>query len=448
MKFSESTQSLPDRVALNSHDEIQLKSGRYTIDNGIGQGGYGTVYKVVREDSQIFALKILRLWDVLPNEYGFLIKRFQGEFQVGQLESPYLIKSYYQGYINGNPYLITEYCDQGNLENHLDIFDEPDSTKAFCINILSGLNTMHANAIIHRDIKPSNILFNTDLVPKLVDFGISGFLNNRLTQINIFGKIKSLDKNGLGITRGFSPPEMFNGSTFYRNTGPTMDIYSFASTVFYGITKGKFAFGEFKNEKEFNTQFLSNQKNNKLSLELLPEAYQTDRWIQFFKRNLASNPEKRFQNAIDIIKALEMNGKSDGENSSDSLGPVLSVIKNDQILQVFNLEEMVARNKKNLVTIGRQNTGGIVNDISIAEEGSYYMSKRHATIEKSGNDWVIRDGQFSPAEPGYWTYSLNGIYINDQKLEKGDYKILDQQDEIKLGSIILKFNRDEMNGKA
>ena len=84
MKFSESTQSLPDRVALNSHDEIQLKSGRYTIDNGIGQGGYGTVYKVVREDSQIFALKILRLWDVLPNEYGFLIKRFQGEFQVGQ----------------------------------------------------------------------------------------------------------------------------------------------------------------------------------------------------------------------------------------------------------------------------------------------------------------------------------------------------------------------------
>ena len=73
------------------------------------------MYKI-KEDTITFALKILRLWEVLPNQYSYLIERFQREYTVGQIESDSLTKTFYNGVILGNPYIVSEYCPGGTLD--------------------------------------------------------------------------------------------------------------------------------------------------------------------------------------------------------------------------------------------------------------------------------------------------------------------------------------------
>ena len=44
----------------------------------------------------------------------------------------------------------------------------------------SALNYLHNYNIIHRDIKPENIMFNSEGIPKLIDFGVSVSFSNTL----------------------------------------------------------------------------------------------------------------------------------------------------------------------------------------------------------------------------------------------------------------------------
>lgn len=39
--------------------------------------------------------------------------------------------------------------------------------------ICEGVNAIHKIGIVHRDLKPENILLNSDLDPKICDFGWS-----------------------------------------------------------------------------------------------------------------------------------------------------------------------------------------------------------------------------------------------------------------------------------
>lgn len=58
--------------------------------------------------------------------------------------------------------------------------------------ICHGLNHLHENRIIHLDLKPENILLDNDMIPKIVDFGLSRLLgeekNQTITQ-HIFGSL-------------------------------------------------------------------------------------------------------------------------------------------------------------------------------------------------------------------------------------------------------------------
>jgi cell division control protein CDC15 len=78
----------------------------------------------------------------------------------------------------GNFYIITEYCSNGSIDNHIGNLTIQNKF-SILHNISSGLDYLHSfsTPIIHRDIKPQNILLDENMIAKISDFGISKYYN-------------------------------------------------------------------------------------------------------------------------------------------------------------------------------------------------------------------------------------------------------------------------------
>ena len=83
--------SAPGRCVFSSGDRI---NHTYKVLSKLGEGTFGSVYKVQTNDGQIRALKLLKLWEVNPGDRDILIKRFEMEFETGRIKSKHLVRSY------------------------------------------------------------------------------------------------------------------------------------------------------------------------------------------------------------------------------------------------------------------------------------------------------------------------------------------------------------------
>ena len=152
--------------------------GGFSLQELLGSGGMGEVYRAVRDDAafeQTVALKLLRAQILTPD----LRLRFNQEREIlARLRHPYIA-----GLIDGGttesgvPFLVMElvdglpidaYCDQNRLSIN--------ERLALLEKVALALQHAHQNLIIHRDLKPSNVLVTVDGIPKLVDFGIAKLL--------------------------------------------------------------------------------------------------------------------------------------------------------------------------------------------------------------------------------------------------------------------------------
>src|SRR5271167_4504638 len=72
----------------------------------LGEGTFGTVYKVREPNGAIRAMKVIKLWEIaFEKERRAIISRFVREFEIASTTSNYLVKSYTYGKIQGNPYI-------------------------------------------------------------------------------------------------------------------------------------------------------------------------------------------------------------------------------------------------------------------------------------------------------------------------------------------------------
>ena len=76
---------------------------------------------------------------------------------------------------NGSPVMVMEYMDGGSLSDLLRARGTLPWKEAvpLVVEVLRGVDAIHASGIVHRDLKPSNILLTGDGVPKVADFGIA-----------------------------------------------------------------------------------------------------------------------------------------------------------------------------------------------------------------------------------------------------------------------------------
>ncbi len=207
--------------------------GRYKLLEKIGEGGFGVVYMAEQTEpvQRKVALKIVK-----PGmDSRQVIARFEAERQaLALMDHPNIAKVLDGGATEaGRPYFvmelvrgipITDYCDQKKLSTaeRLQLF----------IKVCRAVQHAHQKGVIHRDLKPTNVLVTLhdgDPIPKVIDFGVSKALGQKLTAKTLFTGFAQM----LG-TPAYMSPEQAELSGLDVDT--RSDIYSLGVLLYELLT--------------------------------------------------------------------------------------------------------------------------------------------------------------------------------------------------------------------
>ncbi|CAD8109433.1 unnamed protein product [Paramecium sonneborni] len=150
-----------------------IENFSYALTDAIGKGFSSIVYRGRNDETnEIVAIKVIDKKGLkTPLHYQLLRSEVEA---LSQLNSNNIMRLYKVYYTENNTYLITEYCDSGDLGSLLSkqgIQKEGQLQKLF-FGIIQGYKQMKQKGIVHRDLKPANILLKGQ-VPKIADFGFA-----------------------------------------------------------------------------------------------------------------------------------------------------------------------------------------------------------------------------------------------------------------------------------
>ncbi|MCC7410867.1 MAG: HDOD domain-containing protein [Gammaproteobacteria bacterium] len=144
----------------------------YRVRRLIGRGGMANVYLAVQLSLQRpVALKVMNPGYAADEA---LSQRFMREGRMlAALNHRNIITIHDIGVAGDLHYLSMEYVDGGDLRQRITGGIVPARALAYTEALASGLACIHARGIVHRDVKPANVLFRSDGIPALADFGIA-----------------------------------------------------------------------------------------------------------------------------------------------------------------------------------------------------------------------------------------------------------------------------------
>ncbi len=288
-----------------SEAELKLKQlGQYTLEEKIGEGGMGVVYRarhaLLRRDT---AVKLL-----LPDRADpASVARFEKEVQLTcQLTHPNTIQVYDYGHTpEGIFYYAMEFLRGLNL--HELVARHGPQPEGRVVHILAqvcdSLAEAHAVGLIHRDIKPANVfLCIRGGVPdcvKVLDFGLVREFRADDPQRKSFTKDDVIEG-----TPWFTPPEAINGS---GQIDPRSDLYAVGALGYFLLT-GQYI---------FDAETVSEIHDKQLASAPIPPCQRTSNPIsremeQIILRCLEKDAAARPQSAGEL-KTLLLNSPAAGE---------------------------------------------------------------------------------------------------------------------------------------
>lgn len=281
--------STPKIEKSTSHLSIS-QFGRYQVQEIIGRGAMGTVYKGV--DPAIdrpVALKTIRL-DTLasPEEMTELVDRLVKEAQAaGRLSHPNIVTIYDVGQEGDLYYIAMEYLQGYTLDKMIQKKSDLNYkiVAKIMIQTCLALSYAHEKGIIHRDIKPANIMILDNFDIKVMDFGIARF-----------GGSATMTQTGMAMgTPSYIAPEILQGKTADRRS----DIFSLG-VVLYEILTG---------QKPFKGETISALIYSILNDHPLMPSAINEKTPTLFDRivgkALEKVPEERYQNASEMEVQLK-----------------------------------------------------------------------------------------------------------------------------------------------
>ena len=204
--------------------------GAYRLEERLGEGGMGVVFRAVREpEGEEVALKVLRA--ELSADETFR-RRFVHEARAaGEVRHKHLVPIMDAGEAEGRPYLAVALVRGQTLEARLasDGRMTLEDVVRVVAHVASGLDALHAGGIVHRDVKPSNVIIDETGSANLTDFGLA---KGRAYTV--------LTKPGMVMgTLDYLAPELLRGS----EATSASDIYALGCLA-YECTAGRAPFAD------------------------------------------------------------------------------------------------------------------------------------------------------------------------------------------------------------
>ena len=202
--------------------------GNYKIEEKLGEGGMGAVYKGVDTmlDREV-AIKALR--PELASQDS-VVERFRTEaVTLAKLNHPNIATLYTMFRQGEELYMVLEFVRGETLDSILQkrgALPAEEAIPVFC-QVLDGIDHAHELGIVHRDIKPANMMLTEKGTLKVLDFGIARLLGSaRMTRAgNIIGTLE------------YMAPEQVRG----QETDGRSDLYALGMML-YEVLTGRLPF--------------------------------------------------------------------------------------------------------------------------------------------------------------------------------------------------------------
>ena len=211
---------------MNAQTEIGIGSEfvGYRIDELIGRGGMGVVYRAYDlRLKRTVALKLMAPELALDQRFR---ARFSREAELAMsLEHPNVVPIHDAGDIDGRLYLAMRYVEGTDLRALLRAEGalEPARALAICSQVANALDAAHAKGLVHRDVKPSNVLLDANEHVYLADFGLTRRLDE---QGGPAGESRSVG------TPAYLAPEQIDG----ESVDGRADVYSLGCLLYECLT--------------------------------------------------------------------------------------------------------------------------------------------------------------------------------------------------------------------
>lgn len=286
----------------------RLVDNRYRVEEVLGRGGMGVVYKVKHQRmGKIAAMKVLHSELARDSD---VVGRFQTEAEaVSRLGHPNTVQVFDFGTEKGSLYLVMEFVRGQDLGAIIDR-DGPMDFKTLAPllgQICGSLEEAHALGVIHRDLKPENILVSRthsgkDFI-KVLDFGLA-----KLSERDDSSAITSAGTI-IGTPYYMCPEQIRADDVDHR-----ADIYSFGALMYRLLT----------GDNAFNAKTPVGVLTKHLTEELIPpsESYPVlgipPEVDSIILRCMAKDKNDRYESVRELLQDVEKLYLELGSGSSSS----------------------------------------------------------------------------------------------------------------------------------
>ncbi|MBW4626897.1 MAG: serine/threonine protein kinase [Brasilonema octagenarum HA4186-MV1] len=203
----------------------QLQTGRYIIQETLGEGGFGVVYRA--RDTQLDRDVVIKtLNKKLQQDERF--ERLQEDLhkeakRLSNFNHRNIVQIYDILHEQGRLYIVMEYIRGETLARRLErqgILEQQEALD-YIRQISEALEVVHKNELAHRDVKPGNIIIrDSTREAVLIDFGIAREFH--------------LQRHTAYSSEGYAPPEQYIENAPKKSY---TDVYALAATLYTLLTR-------------------------------------------------------------------------------------------------------------------------------------------------------------------------------------------------------------------